>query len=194
MNKPLRSIILIVLAIAVVGAGAYALYTKKALSPTGPAPEEALGNQYMDMERGFSFQYPDFYELFEREAGNAEREHYAITLIRESDTVPVEGGEGPTAITIDIFQNDIDKQSIMDWMTGTNDSNYKLGDGAYVRTTVGDVDALVYTWSGLYEGKTTVFAHGDDIIAVSVTWLTPTDGMLADYQLLLDSFTFDPKG
>ena len=106
----------------------------------------------------------------------------------------MEGGEGPTAITIDIFQNDIDKQSIMDWMTGTNDSNYKLGDGAYVRTTVGDVDALVYTWSGLYEGKTTVFAHGDDIIAVSVTWLTPTDGMLADYQLLLDSFTFDPKG
>ena len=53
MNKPLRSIILIVLAIAVVGAGAYALYTKKALSPTRPAPEEALGNQYKDIDRGF---------------------------------------------------------------------------------------------------------------------------------------------
>ncbi|MES2994822.1 MAG: hypothetical protein V4681_02230 [Patescibacteria group bacterium] len=195
MNKPLRSLILIVLAIAIVGAGAYALYTKKALSPTGPAPAAVSGKQYMDAERGFSFQYPTFYELFEREAGTAERERHTITLIRESDTVPVEGGEGPTAISIDIIQNDIDKQSIMDWMTNrTEESNFNLGDGNYTSTTVGGADALVYNWSGLYEGKTTVFAHGDDIIAVSVTWLTPTDGMLADYDRLLKSFAFDPKG
>lgn len=191
MNKPLRTIILIVLALVVVGAVAYVLFAKKVHSPTEPLTNGVTtGQRYTNMQHDFRFAYPEGYSLTEHSEAGGERDFYAITLVRTEDAVPPEGGEGPTAITINVYQNNLDALSVIDWITNTNDSNFKLGNGQYTQTVVAGQPAYTYTWSGLYEGKTTAFAHGDDIIAVSVTWMTPEDDILDEYERVLDSFEF----
>jgi len=191
MTKPLRTLIFIVLAIAVVGAGAFALTAKKVHSPI--ITDEGLIFEkffYQNREHDFSFRYPLGFMLTEQERGDAHRGHYQITLVRDEDVNIPEGGEGPIAVTVDVYQNNIDKQPVMNWITTTNIANIKLGDGMLEKRTVGGEEAYTNTWSGLYEGKTTTFAHGDDIIAVTVTWMTPEDTTLAAYEMVLDSFAF----
>lgn len=140
----------------------------------------------------FSFSYPEGYVLSEREVGNAHRAHYAITLTRAEDVAVPEGGEGPTGITIDVYQNNLDQQTLLAWLTGGNDSNYKLGDGTYASTTVDDTEAIRYSWSGLYEGETTAFRHAGGIVAVTVTRLAPDDHT-ETYESVLASFElYDP--
>ncbi|MEK7510998.1 MAG: hypothetical protein AAB582_02085 [Patescibacteria group bacterium] len=193
MNKPLRTLILIVLALVVVGAGAYVFSTKKALSPSAPmipVMQNETAKTYTSEEYGFSFEYPEGYVVTEREVGDAHRGHYQIMLVEEANATPPEGGEGPIAVTIDVYQNDIDKQPAMHWITTTNIANIKLGDGQLKESTVGGEIAYMNTWSGLYEGKTTTFAHGDDIIAVSTTWMTPDDSTLDVGEQVLTSFRF----
>lgn len=192
MKKPLRSLILIVLAIVIVGAGAYAFFAKKALSPTDEQGMQSpdTTEQYTDTEHGISFSYPEGYVRTDREVGNAEREHHMIMLVRKGDEIAPEGGEGPVAITIDIYDNGIDSLSVMDWMTTTNQSNFKLGPGTYSTKQVAGETAYSYTWSGLYEGRTTVLAHGSDIVAVSVTYMDPSDDILVAYEDVLASLRF----
>ncbi|HYF28990.1 MAG TPA: hypothetical protein VEA36_01330, partial [Candidatus Paceibacterota bacterium] len=184
---------LIVLALLIVGAAAYAFSTRKALSPAEPvneAPGAVAAMRYTNFEHDFRFTYPEGYVLTEAERGDAHRGHYQVMLVAEENAVPPENGEGPTAITVDVYQNDIDQQPVMNWITTTNIANFKLGDGKLAERRVGGEAAYTNTWSGLYEGKTTTFAHGDDIIAVSVTWLTPEDEILEAYEHVLDSFEF----
>jgi hypothetical protein len=192
MKKPLRSLILIVLAIVIVGAGAYAFFAKKALSPTDDQVQvPADSESYSDTEHGISFSYPEGYVKTEQEVGNGEREHYLIMLVRKGDEIAPEGGEGPIAITIDIYDNSVDKLSVMDWMKNTNQSNFKLGPGTYDTEQVGGEAAYTYTWSGLYEGRTTVLAHGTDIVAISVTYMDPNDDILIAYDDVVSSIHFD---
>lgn len=188
MNKPLRTLILIVLALVVVGAVSYVLFAKKVFSPTEPLlPGAGTASQrYTNSEYDFRFGYPEGYVLTER----SEEDRYTITLVHTEDAVPPEGGEGPTAITIDVYQRDPSTQSLLDWMTTTSASNYQLGSRAYTQTTVAGESAYEYTWSGLYEGKTTVLLHNDAVIAISVTWMTPQDEILDEYEQVLRSFEF----
>lgn len=192
MNKTLRTILLIVLAVVIVGAGAYALYTKKALSPTEPMRGEqgTAAKRYTNFAHDFRFTYPEGYVLTEQEVGTDERGHYQIMLVRAEDATPPENGEGPTAVTIDVYQNNLDTLSVMDWMNNVSASNYKLGNGTSVKASVGEQDATSYTWSGLYEGRTTVLAYKDDLIAISVTWMAPEDEIIDTYEHVLDSFEF----
>lgn len=178
----------IVLILVLLIAGAY-FYGKQMFTQEPVAIPGATGeNLYANGTYGFSFVYPDYYVLTEQEVGNAERMHYAVTLVDTDDTVLPEGGEGPTAITIDVYQNNLDKQTLDDWLE-TNQSNFKLGAGTRAVTSVGGKEAITYSWSGLYEGETTAFIHGDNIIAISVTYFSRTDQIRADYLALLASFT-----
>jgi hypothetical protein len=182
MNKTIVWIVVLL----VLGAGIYWIATtQKATAPVVFTPTEK--NTYNNSTYGIAFNYPKGYVLSEGEKGNAERMHYAIVLVQEADAVLPQNGEGPTAITIDIYQNNLDKLSLLDWLNGTAVSNFKLGDGTYSSTTVGGKEAVSYAWSGLYEGETTAFLHKDNIVAVSVTRLTPEDTILTDYQELLSS-------
>lgn len=193
MKKPLRSLILIVLAIVIVGAGAYAFFAKKALSPTDDLSADLTNAdvRYASTEHNIYFMYPKGYVLTEQEVGNGEREHHMTMLVRKGDEVAPEGGEGPVAITVDIYDNSSDKLSVMDWMKNTNQSNFKLGPGTYDTEQVAGETAYSYTWSGLYEGRTTVLAHGTDIVAISVTYMDPSDGILVAYGDVVASFRFD---
>lgn len=151
---------------------------------------------YTSQKLGLSFSYPASYFVEEKNIGNGEREIYQIELtadtqenrlVREGKTPP---REGPTAITITNYQNNLDNLSVEQWVKNTNDSNFKLSpDGKIENTSLiqGSHQALSYKWSGLYEGKTTVFTHSSNIIAVSVTYLTPQDPIISDYTKLLDS-------
>ncbi len=165
--------ILVVLALLV--AGGYFLTKKEAAVPV------PVVNSYENQQFGVSFTYPEGYVLTERSL----EDRYAITVVREEDALPPENGEGPTAITVEVFTN---ASTTEDWLA-TNASNYQLGGGTYLETSVASAPALRYGWSGLYEGETTAFVHEGRVIAVSVTYLTPQDQIRADYEALLASMS-----
>jgi hypothetical protein len=165
--------------------------------PTEPPQEEVVLPEpktkiYRSDAYGISFTYPSQYVLTEKEVGDAHRSHYAIVLIHEKDLPVPKNSDGPTAITIDIYQNNLDKQPLLDWLRGSNASNFKLGPGIYASTTFMGVEAVQYQWSGLYEGETTAFLHKDNVIAISVTYQSPQDPIIADYRNLFSSLQFIP--
>ena len=55
---------------------------------------------------------------------------------------------------------------------------------------VGGETAYTYTWSGLYEGRTTAIARGDTIVAISVTYMDPSDDILVAYDDVVSSLRF----
>ena len=151
---------------------------------------ESNSSVYMNDTYDISFEYPDTYELQEREVGNGERYRYAITLIDKEALANIpQNGEGPPAINVEIFQNNLDKLSVETWVRGTNFSNFKLSpDGTLTVGTVAGTPALSYIWDGLYRGRSVVVAHKGNIIMLSVQWLTEEDAIIKDFADLLTSF------
>ncbi len=144
---------------------------------------------YTNERYGLSLSYPDSYTLQEREVGNGERGHYSITII---DTVALanlpEAGEGPPSITIDIYQNDLDKLTVEQWIRNTSASNFKLSpDEVLIPNSVAGVEGLYYRWDGLYPGESIVIAHKGNIVVFSATHLSPDDQIRQDFNRLLGS-------
>jgi hypothetical protein len=137
---------------------------------------------YINNEYGISFSYPNTYVLNEIDAdGSGMRKRHIITLINKSDLpIPV-NGEGPTAITIDIYQNNLDKQTTEQWIKNTNASNFKLSDGNIATTTINDIPALSYRWSGLYEGTTVVTSNDNWVYVISVTYMEMGAQIIQDF-------------
>jgi hypothetical protein len=177
--KPVILGIIVVLALVVTG---YLFWGSPAAAPEAPTAKDM--NLYANGTYGLSFSYPENYILSEQEAGPG---HYAITLILEEDAVPVVNGEGPTAITFDIYDHK-EGGTLSDWLT-RQESNFQISDGTYASTTVGDVEAVHYGWSGLYEGETTAFMHEGKVIAASVTYRSPSDEIRNVYEAVLESLT-----
>jgi hypothetical protein len=135
---------------------------------------------------GLSFQYPGSYVIRENEVGNAERGHFVVTLVPEGALPLPEAGEGPPAITIEVFQN-IESYSLMDWLRGSSASNFKLSDGTYVEATIGTVPAVAYSWSGLYATDSLAFLHRGHIFFISAGYITAEDTIRTDFLNLLAS-------
>ncbi|MBI4079753.1 hypothetical protein HY414_00805 [Candidatus Kaiserbacteria bacterium] len=180
-----------ILALAVLLVGAYLL-----LGYLAPTPTEDNGHvetvdettaRYAAPLYGISFEYPRTYLLREKEVGDAERRHYSIVLAdAEALRNLPQNGEGPPAITIDVFQNNLDQLSIEEWVRGMSFSNYKLSpDGLIASTSVAGVPALSYTWDGLYRGLSSVFAHKDNILMFSVSFFSLDDQILTDFNRVL---------
>lgn len=140
-----------------------------------------------------AFRYPADYYLEEKTINSAQRYHRQIILtedteenrlVREGKTGP---REGPTAITIDIFQNKIDEMTLIQFVTGTNDSNYKLGSGVVSTTTIGSMPGLEYFWSGLYEGRSFVATDTVDIYHFAVTFMSYEDPIIADFETIIST-------
>lgn len=148
--------------------------------------------QYESASYGLRFSYPDTYVLTEQDVGNqAEREHHAIAIINKIAAANIpQGGEGPTAITIDIYGNGIDKQTPENWIRNSSPSNFKLSpDQKLSTTTVGGAPAYSYTWDGLYRGDSVVISHASNILMFTVTYMDATDPIRTDFQQLLQSLT-----
>lgn len=164
-----------------------------------PGTEAVIGEDVVDeapttqtydsAEFGLKFTYPDSYVLTEREEGTGERSRHSILLMDKIAAANIpEGGEGPTAITIDIFDNSIDKLPLETWIKNTSASNYKQSiDEVLMQTELGGQSGLSYVWDGLYRGESTVIARGDDILMFTVTWMDSIDPIRADFSALVDS-------
>ncbi len=141
---------------------------------------------YTNADLGISFSYPAAYVVEERSAPGAERIQKSVILVREADlaNIPV-GGEGPTTINFDFFQNNLDKLSAEQWATGSAPSNYKLSTGATTPLLLDGREAFTYAWDGLYHGLSSVISHGDWILMTTVTTLTAEDEILSDYVQVL---------
>lgn len=131
--------------------------------------------RYENAEHGIAFQYPEGYVLTERSVDG----RVSVALVREEDATPPEGGEGPTAITIDMSRGTLDDAIAVSG----------IPDGEKRSTKVEGRDAVVWRWSGLYEGETTAFTAGASAVLASVTFFAPTDAIVADYRAVMDSLT-----
>lgn len=142
-------------------------------------------NLYANGTYGISFAYPETYVVSEGERGTPERPHYAIVLTHQDDVdVPI-GGEGPPTITVDVYQG-VGGKTLSTWLHTTPESNLSLGNGSLEDMSVGDIPALFYEWSGLYEGKSVALLHDDSVIVVSVTYLTREDAIIQDFEKVLE--------
>lgn len=178
-----------------VGITAYILLLGDAGTP--PQTEQNASDEtvrmlsYTSNEYGLSFVYPDNYQLTEIDAeGSALRQHHTIILQRTEDLPAPVDGEGPPAITIDVYQNDLDKQTTEAWIRNDSRSNFKLGEMRLASTTVDGKPALSYRWSGLYEGTTVAIAEGDWIYAFNVTYLDMGADIIQDFVALRESVRF----
>jgi len=187
------AIVSIVVVVVVVLVGV--LYFTGALTPGPSAPlggePNFVSRTYSNSMSGLSFSYPSRYYLVEREVGNAERRHYQILLVddtpqnRDLIAGKIPGTEGPIAVTVDIYQNNLDKMTTEEWVTGTNDSNYKLGSGATTSVNIGGLQGLSYTWDGLYQGQTVAVANSKNVYAFSATYNSLEDHTIKDLPLIL---------
>jgi hypothetical protein len=156
-------------------------------------PDGPTLSTYENATYGLRFSYPDTYVLSERdEPGSALRMHHSITLMDKTAAANIpQGGEGPTTITIDIFGNGIDKQSVDQWIKNTSKSNFKLSpDQTLSTTTIDSLSARSYTWDGLYRGESSVLSKGDNIYMFSVTYMDTLDRIRDDFAALLSTVKF----
>lgn len=162
---------------------------------TGEMPVDQVGvqatstlQQYSSAEYGISFAYPESYVLEERDTpGSAMRKHHVITLMRKADLPPPVDGEGPPAITIEMYQNDLDKQTTEGWIRNTSASNWKLGEGTLTEITVAGLPALSYRWSGLYNGTTIAHAGPRWVYVFTVTYLEMGADIIQDFVAIRES-------
>lgn len=152
---------------------------------------------YSSDKYGISFSYPKKYFLIEKlQSISNDRYHYAISLFEDTEfnrklvTGEVVGTEGPVSITFDIYQNNLDKKSLLGWMNNSNVSNFKLGDGKHSLIEISGKEAVRYTWDGLYNGETVAFISGDNIVAMSVTYDSSEDDIKKDFEKVLLSIKF----
>lgn len=154
--------------------GAYHLFTQK-----NEQPQLTAMSTYENEVYGFSFSYPAGYVL-----AQSSNEPYTITLVREEDSTPRVDSEGPVAVTISVYKD----VTLGEWLASSS-SNLQLGDGTTASTTVAGKEVTEFSWSGLYEGKTTALAYMGNVIAISSTTNSPDDSTQPAYRVLLSSFT-----
>lgn len=183
----------IIIAVLVVLAG-FALWRFVGVEEnTGKVTETTSTEVYTSDEYGISFAYPNLYYLNVQDNSTGERKQVDIILVEDTPenraalNGETPGREGPTAITISLYQNNLDKLSAEQFVKNNVDSNYKLGNGTLVSTTKGILEGVEYTWSGLYEGKSFVVSRPDYVYMFSVTRLDSSDRILQDFDALVSS-------
>lgn len=194
-------IVVSILVILVLAVGVYLIGKGAQMPQEAPIEEEMIEpGVYTSDAREISFVYPSNYFVVEHDLSTGERERYAIMLIEDTPgnralvAGEVEGAEGPTAITIDIFQNNLDNYDADLFIENVSESNFKLATSDTFGTTVGGELGIGYSWSGLYEGTSVVVARPDWVYMFSVTHLTPNDEIIGEFQELLQTISFKKGG
>jgi hypothetical protein len=140
-----------------------------------------------------SFEYPALYHLEEKAVTGEQRNYRQIILTEDTEENRLvregksPGREGPVAITIDIFPNTLGKQTLMQFVTGESDSNYKLGAGKVSTTTIGSQTGLEYYWSGLYEGRSFVTSNSVNIYHFAVAFMNYDAPIVDDFEAVLST-------
>lgn len=191
-----KKILIIVLLLMVIGLIFWSSDRNEVSTPTVEEAvlSESNSKPYESAEFGFSFRYPKNYFLEEKDLGNGERYHKVIILTEDTEENRLvregksPGREGPTAITIDIYQNNLDNLSIENWLISNDNSNFKLSDGTFEEIFLDGNRAVKYSWSGLYEADTVALRHGGNIISISSTYIFKEEPIRKDFSDILQSF------
>lgn len=141
-----------------------------------------------------SFEYPSGYYVFEKEVGTPTVPQTAIVLVEDTEenraiiaNVTEEVREWPTMITIDAYPN---QKGLSPEVWAQQETTWKLSDKVLSPLMVGSIPAVRYTWSGLYEGISTVLTSNTHAYVGSVTWMTKEDQILKDYEMILSTLKF----
>lgn len=186
-----KTAIAVVVALVVVGTGFYFFNRVEApmLPETG---EKAAMLPYKNEAFGLSFQYPSTLYMLERnDIGTPDKPQLALFLAEDTqenrdvlegrNTTP---REGPTGIAITVFPNPSTLEA-SEW--AKTDTNWTVANTSAQPIVVNGNEGISYTWSGLYEGRTVVLTKGDKAYVFSVTWLTPEDQIIKDFEMVLNS-------
>lgn len=196
-----KTIIWLVVAVVLLGVAAYFLPYKSWDDTRGSGPDGNVSNQpkvFESEDLGLSFEYPNDYFLEVKSTGNAERYRFTIVLTEDTEANrqirdgEVVGGEGPTAITVDVFQNTPESYTPLSWVQDVNHSNFKLSNGQTATTTVSGLPAVSYQWSGLYEADATVTATARWVYSFTATYIASTDRTRADLVELIKTVKITP--
>lgn len=172
-NQAISKTVIAVTVFAVaVAAGLYFSSKKGGL----PVAMEAYENSVY----GVAFDYPKTYDLTETSKSDKEGgPGLVVTLVEKGIKIPT-NGEGPTAITVAMYDNSVTKNTKQDpalsWIINSTSSNFNLSRQSKPgETNIGDKKAYLYTWDGLYQGTSVVTEHNGNIIMFSVTYDGETD-------------------
>jgi hypothetical protein len=150
---------------------------------------------YSNPAYGISFTYPKEYALTETPlTGNASG---TMVVITDAKGKLPENGEGPTAITIGMYDDAAPEPgkanvSATSWILESPDSNFKLSKMTEPGLTqIAGQDAYLYTWDGLYQGTTVAMTHAQHMLVFTVTYDGETDLEKRDaFGKLLESLQF----
>lgn len=154
---------------------------------TTPHEEQTDMQQYAS-EDGYSFKYPDTYEISSRPSESGDGD--ALVLLPKG-YVPPTGGEGPPTIAVQVFQNthnlDIDT-----WLTTDSRANWHLSrPGGAEPIMVGGERGVSYGYSGLYETNAVLVGKNNRLYLFTVGWLNPDDPQVHDFDHLLETLEFN---
>lgn len=189
MQKTIGIVVGVIVALAA-GYYLFSNYLVSRLDGRGEVPAQSELQLYSS-EEGLSFKYPVSYELSSRTEGSAERQWDVLVLLPKG-YVPPQGGEGPPAITIGIFDNP-EHLSLDAWIKGDARSNWKLApDNAHLaQTTVGGEEALSYQHGGLYMQDAVAVMHNGKVYLFEGGWMNSDDQIRRDFANMLDTVQFN---
>lgn len=129
---------------------------------------------YTNAQYGVSFTYPKDYSLKERTT--TEGMPGTVVVITEKEMATLENTEGPTAITIAMYDGKLVASSLPTWIKSSPYSNFSVARQKEPGITqIAGQDAYLYTWDGLYQGTTVATKHAGNILLFSVTYDGDTD-------------------
>jgi hypothetical protein len=120
-----------------------------------------------------------------------------ITLMRVADSESMSSdpdfvGEGPAAISINVFENTA-KQFPLSWAMENNAySNYNLKTEENLEMVVGGANAISYLADGLYPSQNVVVAHGSYMYVFTGQYMEVGNKMHKDFSNLINSIKFIP--
>ncbi len=167
----------------------FSIYIVSKLDGSGVVPPPSEGMQQYSSEDGVTFMYPDSYRLTSENHTVGSFTWDSLVLI-DKDYVPPTNGEGPTAISMSVFDN-AEGLPLEQWIKNEPRSNYQLSkDGTFTKGTIGGEPSLAYQYSGLYENDAVAVAHNGKIFVFSDSWSQTVDPIRHDFNTILSSVQF----
>lgn len=174
--------------VVAVAAGLYFLSNRE----NGNVPLKTYTNEAY----GITFDYPESYALTETAATGAPGETGTIVTLTKKGLAVPKDGEGPTAITIGMYDGSVVQDTKEDparaWITTSTSSNFaQSNQQSPGQTRVADKSGWLYTWDGLYQGTTVVTENNGTIYAFTVTYDGDADmKMREDFTEIMETVRF----
>lgn len=188
-NQALSKTVITVTLILVAASTALYFLSKRNSTPVALAT-------YANDVYGVSFDYPKTYDLTETSKDAEGNGPGVVVTLTDKGWKTPKDGEGPTAITVGMYDNsavkNIKQNPVEAWILNSTSSNFKLSkQNRPGETRIGDKEAYLYTWDGLYQGTSVVTEHKNNIIMFTVTYDGETDlKKREDFSKMMESVRF----